>query len=981
MTFLQTVAKDLYERLDGHFEQLTIIFPNKRARLFFNQALAAHLTHPIWSPHFTTISDLFQQYSPLTLADPILLICRLYTIYSRITGRDDTLDRFYSWGEMMLNDFDDVDNNLVSADKLFRNIEDLNQLTSFDYLSEQQEKAIRQFFQNFHSGSKTGLKEKFLSIWNVLLPIYQEFRQTLRADGYAYEGMLKRDVVEHADTRLCSVNSSQIYAFVGFNVLNETEKHLLTQLKERAQTLFYWDFDESYLQQENLTEAGRFIRQDIHQFGNALPLDADCYRQLHRSKQITYISAPTENAQAHYAAHWMEEVTKTDTPLNQNAVVLCDESLLLSVLHALPSSHTLNVTMGFPLQQTPVSSLINALLHLQLHGFYDDTTCRHAHASAVLRHPLTDRLSSGLSGQLIREMKQKHTLFPTTNFLGRNTTLRLIFTRQTNNNELLSYLSDIVRLLGQTYRQATASPPPETSSDTEMPLHIESVFCAFTLLSRLRTIHDSGLLQVNAATLARLIHQLIQAKTIPFHGEPAVGLQIMGLLETRNLDFRNVILLSANEGNLPRSDHQSSFIPYNLRDAYGMTTVEKRNSLYAYYFYRLLQRADNITLAYNNNADTPAKGEMSRFMRQLLIDTTIPAARAIRMLTLTSSQASQTPPVLSASKSPAVMQRLHQLYDWTDGLTHSRLSPSALNTYLDCPLQFYFHYVTRLTAEDDITEEVGNDIFGSIFHYCMEQIYSRILPTGHEIQSQTLYALSQNADTIGALVDEGFNVEYFKIDGPQKNRSPHYNGQQQLNRSVLMLYVQNQLLHDSQLCPLTVHAVEDKSHSLNLDISTPDGPVNVRLGGIIDRIDTVTVGTQRLHRIVDYKTSTVAQTSDTIDKLFAPTVPKRPYHILQAFYYAYIYSHTHTTPVAPALMYVKLTRSQAPQPAIRLGQTTVTDFHDPAVHDTFHEQLVRLITSIFTPSLPFTQTTNTSHCTYCDFAHICGRTSLPPRHE
>ena len=986
--FLSTVAADLFQKYEGHMQELVVVFPNKRASLFMNQHLfRLNGQRPLWSPRYTTISELFSQLSPLVVADPILLVCLLHQAYTQVTGSDTTLDRFYSWGELMLADFDDIDNNMADARQLFRNIRDLADLTDYSFLNEAQERALKEYFRNYEPGKQTRLKEKFEATWNQLLPVYEQFRQSLITRGIAYEGMLKRQVAERLQQEdgaeaLATTLGTHI-AIVGFNVLNETERRLFRFLKQHTHVHFYWDFDESYLRRD--AEAGRFIRNNIELFGNELDLHADCYRQMAQPKQIEFIASPTENAQTRYVSQWLDKNHLAgQQPQNETAVVLCDENLLQPLLHAIPSAYTLNVTMGYPLQQTPISSFILSLLDLQLHGTAAHNTWRYAKVANVLKHPYAFRMAGAAATDTLRLLREKNMMFPSQQLFDSNDFLRLVFTPQTSNRELLNYLSVIVQKIGSSHAPVPVEDTNEETTNEEaapasttnegatnesfsQQLYEEAVFNMHTMLNRLISLLDTGLLDVSGETLSRLLRQLIAAKTIPFHGEPAVGMQVMGLLETRNLDFRNLIMLSVNEGNLPKSDRRSSFIPYNLREAYGMTTIEKQNSLYAYYFYRLIQRAERVSLLYNNATDGLSKGEMSRFMMQWLVESRHPVGQ----FTLNAQNRPQSSQHYEAPKTEAVLARLKQHF------SHHILSPTALKSYLSCPLQFYFKYAAGLRTEKEVSEEVGNDVFGNIFHYCMEVIYKQQLGLGHDLQARDILAVRDNGAFLSKLVDRAFNKEFFKTE--DLDRTPHYSGEQLLNREVILTYVQNQLTFDAQLCPMSVLATEQDRYSMKLHV----GDTQVRLGGIIDRIDRITMpytGVRQL-RIVDYKTSAKAQLANTIDELFDPDAKHDNGHILQAFYYSYILTSVDAypgEPVASALMYVKKSAkatTQEVEPAdctIYLGKNQpVVDFAAQC-KDEFHERLTQLVAQIFSPDESFSQRIDDNHCLYCDFRAFCG---------
>ena len=613
-TFLSIVAKDLYKRHGADLSRVAVIFPNKRAGLFFNEHLAEEANRPIWSPAYLSISELFQQLSaqrsenPLKLGDSIKLVCELYKIFREETKSEETLDDFYFWGELLISDFDDADKNLVDADKLFSNLQDLkNIMDDFDFLNEDQEAAIRQFFQNFSIEKRTALKEKFISLWDVLGNIYHRYKEELTNQQIAYEGMLYRSVIEQLDASQMKYDT---YVFVGFNVLNKVETKFFQLLRDAGKALFYWDYDEFYTNEKN-HEAGEFIRRNLKEFPSAL--SGVTFNKMIQPKKVRFVASSTENAQARFLPEWIRgNVTGKES---ESAVVLCNEALLLPVLHSIPDSvQHVNITMGFPLAQTPVHSFITALLELQTEGFRTDTG-RYAYAAvqAVLKHPYTRQLSSK-ANELEKDLTEKNRFYPLPSELKQDEFLGMLFTPQLSNMDLCRYLSDALKEVATIYSKE------KESDDVFNQLYRESLFKAYTLINRLGSMIDKGDLIVQTGTFKRLLNKVLSASNIPFHGEPAIGMQVMGVLETRNLDFKNLVMMSLNEGQLPKGSGDSSFIPYNLRKAFGMTTIEHKNAVYAYYFYRLMQRAENITLMYNTASDGLNRGEWSRFMLQFLIE-------------------------------------------------------------------------------------------------------------------------------------------------------------------------------------------------------------------------------------------------------------------------------------------------------------------------------------------------------------------------
>ena len=435
-SFLQLVAHDLYAKIGNDLSRTVLIFPNKRANLFFNEYLAGESDQPIWSPAAMSISDLFQKLSVQKTGDPIRLVCELYKVFKEETESQETLDDFYFWGELLISDFDDVDKNLVDADKLFSNLQDLKSLMDdYEFLDKEQEEAIQQFFRNFSIERRTELKEKFISLWDKLGTIYHHYRKNLTELGIAYEGMLYRNVIEQLNTDQLKYDK---YIFVGFNVLNKVEKEFFRKLQKADKAIFYWDYDIFYTQQIKKHEAGEFINRHLKDFPNELP--ASYFDSLKKPKKIRYISASTENAQARFLPEWIRTTFSSDNE-KENAVVLCNETLLLPVLHSIPEEvKNVNITMGFPLAQTPVYSFINAAMELQTNGYRFDTgRFTYETVSAILKHPYTRQLSTK-ADIIERELTKTNRFYPLPSELKQDEFLANLFTPRNGIKELCDYL-------------------------------------------------------------------------------------------------------------------------------------------------------------------------------------------------------------------------------------------------------------------------------------------------------------------------------------------------------------------------------------------------------------------------------------------------------------------------------------------------------------------------------------------------------------
>lgn len=962
-TFLQLVAQDLYKKTGNDLSRTVVVFPNKRASLFFNEQLAAQSDRPLWSPTYVSISDLFRQLSPWKAGDPIRLVCELYRVFREETKSEETLDDFYFWGELLISDFDDVDKNLVDADRLFGNLQDLKNIMDIpDYLSQEQEEAIQEFFRNFSIEKRTELKEKFISLWDKLGDIYRHYRKRLAELGIAYEGMMYRQVMEELDTQRLDYDR---YVFVGFNVLNRVEQAFFLRLQEAGKAWFYWDYDVFYTRRPSEAnppykhEAGEFILRNLKLFPNQLP--ESCLDVMSRPKQIRFLSAPTENAQARFLPQWMKGLELPEgAQQKENAVVLCNEAMLVPVLHTLPEEvKDVNITMGFPLAQTPVYSYINALTELQTDGYRTDSG-RYVYEAvmAVLKHPYVRQLSTEAE-KLERRLTKDNRFYPLPSELKADAFLEQVFTPQNGQKALCTWLTERIKDVSVLYRNESE----EEGKDIFGQLYRESLFKSYTLVNRLLNLLETGELEgVRTGTLKRLMNRLLTAANIPFHGEPAIGMQVMGVLETRNLDFKNLIVLSLNEGQLPKAGGESSFIPYNLRKAFGMTTIEHKNAVYAYYFYRLMQRAENVTLMYNTSTDGLNRGEMSRFMLQFLVEW----PHEIRREYLEAGQSPQAERTIRVEKTEEMVERMCQRYN-AEKHPKAFFSPSALNTYLDCRLRFYYRYVAGLKLPEEVTAEIDSALFGTIFHRSAELVYTELTEHGKEIRKEDLERLLKNEVKLQGYVDWAFKEEFFHV--PEEEQ-PEYNGTQLIHARVIASYLRQLLRNDLNYAPFSMEGMEQEVKEV-MEIDTPAGKLKIQIGGTIDRMDSK----DDTLRIVDYKTGGAPKTPENIAQLFTPA-EGRPNYIFQTFLYAAILCRKQAKKVAPALLYIHRAAQDTYSPVIEMGaarqpKQPVNNFS--FYEDEFRERLQQLLEEIFSLHTPFDQTEQTRQCEYCDFRRLCRR--------
>ncbi|MDR1729522.1 MAG: PD-(D/E)XK nuclease family protein [Prevotellaceae bacterium] len=962
--FLQLVAEDLFIKYGSELSDITVVFPNNRARLFFNEQLATVAEAPVWSPNYVTIQELFRQHSSLEIPDTLKLVSDLFSVYNEEVPRKETFDEFYFWGEILLNDFDDVDKNRIDALTLFANIrEQAEFIDTFEHLTEEQKESLRMFFRNFSPDMRTELKERFMQLWDALIFVYQGFREKLLNQGLAYEGMLNRLVVEELKKQGTGKFQSKRYVFIGFNVLNKCEKELFVLLQKAGKTHFYWDYDTFYLDKK-YHEAGTFQRENLALFPNELSKTHFSRFNVGEKRHITFVSASTENAQAKFLNSYLSRTKEAGEQDRDIAVVLCNESLLLPVLHSIPDRiEDINVTMGFPLMQTPAYSLVKNLLEMQVpsEGKKQGSRFRYDRIIPVLKHPYI-RITIPETNELIEDLTIKNRFYPASEELHATENLRLLFTSVATPAELTAWLLQMIRFVASFHKKNTGK--AKNSDEKELiydDLYKEALFRIYTQINRLHILLENDSIRLSFATLTKLLKNMLASVTIPFSGEPVKGMQVMGFLETRNLDFKNVVLLSVNEGILPNSGKESSFIPHNLRKGYGMTTIEHKNSLYAYYFYRFLQRAENITLVYNTATEGMNRGEMSRFMLQLLAETGFD----IEMQDIRSNIRVVEPQAIEVKKTGEIVSFLISKYD-TRQNEKAYFSPSALNSLINCSLRFYFKYVLQLKIKEELTEGVEASMFGTIFHASAEMLYRD--KAGKNVQAEELVSLSKNRKKLEETVDFAFKTQYFKLDAGAK--MPEYTGEQLINRKVVVDFLQKLLQLDARYAPFLMLKSEEYV-SEEMELETPSGNIRIKIGGIVDRIDQK----EDILRIVDYKTGGTPYRPSGVASLFEQRKDRADY-IFQAFLYAVIRNRelAGKQTVKPVLFYIhKAGNEYSPDICFSEERKSVAVDSISPYEEEFRAHLSGLIRDLFDKNVSFTQTKVKEKCLYCDYRDICRR--------
>lgn len=954
-TFLAEVASKLYEQYGNEISTLTIVLPSRRARLFFSESLSHLADKPIWQPEYLSIDDVMSQAASYKKGDKIRIITELYKIYSQ--HHNESFDKFYFWGEMLLSDFDLIDKYMIDADMLFCNISDLKELEAdLSYLTPEMLKVLNNFWDHFdkEESALSTEKRKFLKIWKSLSVIYHQFKERLSNLGFAYPGMIYRSAAENLKQGIELLDLSKRYVFIGFNALSECEKQILEYISRNGQCQFFWDYDTYYTSPIE-AEAGRFMRDNIKQFNSKHSISCDNFLKI--KKRFTAISTVSNITQCKYVNTILKEISEDLEFDKQTAIVLTDESLLTPLLHSLPDkvAQNVNITMGYPLRQTTAYSFFERLIELQKncrHG-QSGTNFYHIDVEGILSHPFIAAIEPEKAKNLYQEIIKQRQIRVRKELFADSELLSLIFSQTDSWQSLSEYLLEVINKI---IFKSIENDNCDSCQQSYLSLLAENI-------TKITNCVINCDIELGISIFTSLVRRHLQTIRIPYSGEPLQGLQVMGILETRNLDFKNVIILSMNDDNFPGNlADSSSFIPYNLRAAYGIPTPEHHEGVYAYYFYRLIQRAERVDMLYCSHADDKTTGEQSRYIYQLEYESPYAINRTNVGVDV---RASNNKPIIVEKRGETLSKLMHFL----DTESQKMLSPKALSPYIVCPLKFYFASVARLKTTEELADEIDNPMFGTILHSAIEALYKPI----KGVADNTAYLKRLlKGDQIEQAVEQAINKEFLN----QKEASlEEYTGNMVLVKNIVSKYIRQGIIpYDITHNNFVIMELEKRISS---KFKLADGR-EVLIGGFADRIDSLNNGSLR---VVDYKTGTRHAEIAGIESLFEGDKRINMGNLLQTMLYSMVLNHTTGRNVEPALYFVRhMVGSEDYNPRItdNIGtprnSTTEVDYLTYA--EEFEQRLSNMLNEIFDPDIPFTQCSEDEAdkvCKYCDFKTICKR--------
>ncbi|WP_373515953.1 PD-(D/E)XK nuclease family protein [Persicitalea sp.] len=964
-TFLREVAEHILKAHDSNLEKIAIVVPTRRAAFFVKQELANATERPIISPEVQAIEDFVESVSTLEVADSVSLLFELYETFKEIDPNIQ-FDRFMGWASVLLGDLDRIDQYLIKTDYLF------------DYLTEA--KAVERWEAELPPGQtlgdSAGTKNYFSLFENIKL-VYGSFRERLTAKGKAYRGMVYRHVAENVDELLLNRTPFERVYFVGFNAFTESEKIIIKKLRKSNRAEVLWDADQYYMSENPDVEAGSSLRNYKRnlEFG---PWNWIHDHLLADEKKVTVYGVPNGTLQTKVAGALYAEMLQNDHPEQPipTAIVLADENLLLPMLYSLDEGvKDFNITMGLSLRGSMLYTLIDSIFELQMNLAEFKAKSgkvpkfNHKSISKVLNHPFIRHyeqivLKSSDSDELtiiqktLREINVNNRVFLSTSELLEisedHDLFKTLFTRwnKDDSTQIIQSFYDLIDLLREVYK------------DYKNALETEYLYLFYTLLKQFeQTIADRPE-PLGLYTLRSFLYDLIRNTRIPFSGEPVSDLQILGMLETRALDFERIIILSLNEGTLPQAKRQNSLIPFDIAREVGLPTHLHQEAVMSYHFYRLLQRAKEVHLMYVSTNDALGGGEKSRFIQQIEYELTEYNPRI--KLENKMVEFEEMPTKTLAQEVPKDEAMLASIRTY---LGEKGLYPTHVNDLIRCSMRFYLSRIVGVRDKEEIEEELGMDKIGTWLHASLEELdQTHFLkgqdPTEDEIK-QVLSAKFRELFQ-GFITDMGLNRIYYQV------------GEQQI-----LAFLAHQMQSDNRR---KIVAAEQKL-TTELTLEIHGRPVKVQLGGKIDRVER---DEQNKLFVMDYKTGSVemsAESRSTIpqrkEKLLASADLKAGY-ARQLWFYKYLVYKNLATPEGLTLgeqnYRVADSRVQSGFYSFREptkifeNQLEITETDDPQTFIAESEALLReIISELLNPDSPFVQTSDVKVCEYCDFKGICSR--------
>ncbi len=934
-TFIQQTAQKILHAHGNNLSNLLVLMPNQRSCTYFKNALQQLAEQAIITPEISTLQNWLLSKSKLALADNIELITLLYNCHQQIGG-SLTLDEFIGIANIMLNDFDELDVQMCDSKLFFKNLEMLQSMNTFvpgEELTEYQIK-YRKFWEDF------GL-------------LYHALREKLLNEKKGYRGMILRNMAENVSE--ITVNNAHVY-FIGFSGLNKTDEAAIAYLTQKTKTEILWDADKYYMNDE-LQEAGLFFRKHKSKFRIS---ETDLVNEIAaREKKIQIIGAAKNIGQVKVMADILQNKLQLNSDSSLDTVIVVpDEKLLSPLIAHLPSNiETVNITMGLSIAGSNAASWFEIIFRL-----YENTnryqskdgTQRFYYKDIfeLLQHNFFSFIFNKRKVEgFVQEMKSQNRIL-----IRREEILKAfgnevdsVFFHGTSANQYAQFLSSNINTLLQNLIAKAKKGNASLASEVEITFRI------LNILTSAQTIFSKGN-EVSVKTFIAMLRENFRSERVPLEGEPVQGLQIMGLQETRGLDFKNVIILSANEGILPSGKNTNTYIPYELRREF-LTTHKERDANTAYLFYRLFQKAENVFLLYNTEPDELGGGEKSRFILQLqreLISEKIKIEDLIFAVDLPDAVGEQT---INIQKNGEVMKTLMKL------LTESGMSPSALNTYINCTLQYYFRYIAGIREQDDMEESLDASTIGSAVHYALEKIYEQ--KKGAKLDSRFIETYVKERARIESLVKEYLQTRFDNESLSRGKKLLLFKVCVKLTEEFLKFEQANLLQLNEANVQTEIVMLEEKlqaSISINGNKILVTGKIDIieKVGGVI--------------QIADYKTSNRNKKIPVLDEDTWSELMTDPKHSkpVQLLVYAWLYYQQKQQSdfgIRSGIYWLKSDDKKLET----LRTDKANDLLDVSTMLLFEGKLKEILATLIDNTISFAKTEAVERCKFCEFAGICMR--------
>jgi len=921
MNFLDEVAEQLIENHGSDLKDVAVILPSKRASLFLKKSIAAKLKTTFWAPQTINFSELVNQYQDQIILDKTSLSFELYEVYKIQEGKNaETFDQFYKWGEILLSDFNDIDLYLLDAKEVFRDLRNIQQLESWN------------------TESYTDMQKKYLGFWQKLAPLYYAFKDHLKQKGYTYSGAVYKHVVQQLKLTGIEQNQYSHIYFCGLNGISPSELDIIKTFQRNIPTQIIWDLDAHYVENP-FHEAGHFYRKikssEADLQGNKPPSNLDV-----ADKKITFYESPSNVGQAKIAAQILEEIAPIISH-EKCALVLPDAALLIPVIEELPKTlQEANVTMGFPLDKTEIYSLINHVFNLQdniqKNQSGNQINFHHMPFLRIIKHPILRSLHRAELESIDIEIKRNNKVFIHTKDLENLAIFKacpLLFSKWEDfNSTSFKAILSLIEFLK----------PSLTADSSASKINLEALHGISESVLKLQHVLSTYPYITKLSTFKRVFSNALKSYEMSFYGEPLSGLQIMGLLETRSLDFENLILLSMNEGIVPKGKHDSSILPYDLKRYHDLPGTNERDAVMANHFFRLIQRAKNVHLIYAPISDGFGPGEKSRFLLQL--------EQELQQVKIAPQPKRFAIPIGTKNEQLTIEKDSLYFQELENYMVNKGLSVSAINKFIRCPLDFYYSYICGLKEDDSVEEEIEDSTMGSLIHEVLEHIYEPLIDSYLSEERLTL-----ELKRVRTLVEAEFS---------KKLNQKYLNGHNYISKEIAITQVEKVLQLDIKDLKAGVKILllgTEKEIQTEFTHDFNGKLIQIKLSGNVDRIDE----RNGEIRVIDYKTGGVSK--DSVPKLnlevgidgynFSNKTSKS----LQLAYYSYIYGKNNPDKKVTSWIFaIRNTKEITFQGVIKGGDSWGEDFRA-----NFEQALDYIISNISDPDVRIEHLSTSEYCRIC----------------